>query len=223
MMPRANYSLAVSIVLAACACLAAAWPKTVLPYSDRVKLSISYTNYGKHLFALGKDGQLWHVYQLGEKEWTEWAPLTDLCPNATDAKRKCNFNADPVVGKNLDGRLEVFVRFADNLDVWQLYQKDANDPMSWTSIRESACVDQDQKSGKWYCFGDGGDADNEAYWLGQPAFPTSDLTLVNDPKSGALTLIYRGFTGNMFSTTQRIPGNSSLYSTLVPVGNRIME
>jgi hypothetical protein len=209
--------------------LAAAYPHPKLPEGNRTQLAMAWTKAGKQLVALGADAQLWHLYERGGN-WSDWAPLTSVCPSKNESGRKFRFDGDPAVGVNADGRLEVFVRFVDNLDVWQMYQLDPEDPTRWSAPRESSCVDQDQTTGLWYCLGfepsavppPGLDA-STAYWVGTPVFPTSDLTVVNDPHNGALVVFLRGFTGELFSIRQRVPGNSTFYTSPVTEGNAIIE
>lgn len=203
----------------------------VLPIGNATVLGMAWTVHGKQLVALGANAQLWHIYEKTAGDWTNWTQMTEFCPkqvgygDAPYLNRPCEFDGDPAVGVNKDGRLEVFARIAGNLDVWQMYQTDAADPTKWSKPRETACVDQDQKTGKWYCLGENGapDVDNEHYWLGQPAFPTSDLTVLNDPKDGRIVIFYRGFTGTLFSVAQRSPGNSTYYSAPNDEGKTIIE
>ena len=71
--------------------------------------------------------------------------------NCHPSPRRSVFDADPTIGRNSDGRLEIFIRFHNNLDLWQMYMTDPMDPESWTTPREPSCVDQDQKTGLWAC------------------------------------------------------------------------
>lgn len=211
---------------------ALAWDHPILPYSNASVFGMAWTKTGKHLVARGLNGQLWHIFE-DQGTWTNWTQITQYCPKQVGygdppyLDRPCVFDSDPAVGVNADGRLEVFVRFAENLDVWQLYQTDASDPTKWSQPRESACVDQNQTTGKWYCLGTAGrpDGPNDDghYWLGQPAFPTSDMTVLNDPKDQRLVVFYRGFTGNLFSVSQRVSGNSTYYTSPNQEGKTIIE
>lgn len=38
-----------------------------------------------------------------------------------------------------DGHVEVFIRFMDNLDLWQSYQTKVGDPEAWSEFREGHC------------------------------------------------------------------------------------
>ncbi|GBG31913.1 Hypothetical Protein FCC1311_081382 [Hondaea fermentalgiana] len=166
--------------------------------------------------ALGKDGQLWHSYQeLPSAKWKDWAPLTSFCPNATDARRLCKFDADPNIGKNADGRLEIFARFEENLDLWQMHQTDPNDPTSWSHPREGSCVDQDQDTSIWHCLEPGmPDVQTTAsYWIiDSPVFPTSDISVLRNETSGKLQVYFRNFEGHLYMVEQIEAGASDQYT-----------
>jgi hypothetical protein len=44
---------------------------------------------GQYIVVLGRDGQLWRVYQKNDAamSWVDWAPLTQACPWKNDTKR----------------------------------------------------------------------------------------------------------------------------------------
>jgi hypothetical protein len=65
--------------------------------------------------------------------WTEWI-LRAKAPAGSV------WDADPAVGVNPDGTIDVFIRELANLDLWQIYQTDATDPNAWSMIRECTCV-----------------------------------------------------------------------------------
>jgi hypothetical protein len=230
------------------------YPGEHLPRGNRTVFAMEYTNLGGlQIVSLGKDGQLWHTFQIPDDDslqeegvkddkiapkevqqdnkakvmkWTPWVRLTDLCPSKQNPKRKCVFDADPVVGRNKDGRLEVFVRFQENLDTWQLYQTDPKDPTSWTIPRESSCVDQDQDTGIWYCLHDGTPVEqsHQHYWIvSNPVFPTSDFAILNDPVDGRLRLWYRNFDGHMYMVEQKVPGQSDAYTAPQLISGVLME
>jgi hypothetical protein len=203
-----------------------AYPKERLPEGNTTNLAISATKYGQHLIALGANHQLWHIYSLPNNSWTTWQQLSTYCPSRNDSKRLCAFDSDPAVGVNTDGRLEIFVRFKDNLDLWKFDQMNASDPTSFNTPRETSCVDQDQNTALWYCLGENiGIAGSPAkhYWVGQPIFPTSNPTIVNDPSDGRLRLYFRGFEGLLYESHQLTPGNGSRYSTPHLVSSVIIE
>lgn len=226
------------------------YPGEHLPRGNRTVFAMEYTNLGGlQIVSLGKDGQLWHTFQSPDVDaeeskwtgaentavkddkpkpmkWTPWTRLTDLCPSKLIPTRKCVFDADPVVGRNKDGRLEIFIRFQENLDTWQLYQKDPNDPTSWTVPRESSCVDQDQDTGIWHCLYNGtpDKQSHDHYWIvSNPVFPTSDFSVLNDPVDGRLRLWYRNFDGHMYMVEQKVPGMSDAYTAPQLISGVLME
>lgn len=117
------------------------------------------------------------------------------------------------MGVNKDGRIEVFIRYDTDLDVWQYYQEDASNPTSWVGPRECSCLTG--------C--DGVHYPSPQYWNTQPVFPTSDLNILTDAATGALKIVYRGFDGRMYSLQQRTPGNSALYTAPQPLGDAVFE
>jgi len=170
-----------------------AYPNEHLPEGNTTVIATAHTKYFVQVFALGKDGQLWHRYldlHLPSANWTDWImhPRT----NAT-----LTFDADPAVGVNPDGTVEVFIRDKNNLDLWQIFQTDPTNADNWSVWRECSCVNYPG------CF----EPKNVYYWNTQPAFPTSDPTIVPDPVDGRLQLFYRGFDGGYYVSRQQQPGN----------------
>lgn len=155
---------------------------------------------------------------------THTRPTVLLLQN--NSQRICEFDSDPAIGVNPDGTLELFVRFKTNLDMWKFDLKNATDPMSWSTPRETSCVDQDQNTALWYCIGEKvGTFGNPAshYWVGQPVFPTSNPTVINDPVDGRIVVYFRGFEGRLYEVHQITPGDGSKYSMPSAVSNRIIE
>ena len=225
-----------------CLPLPISYPLEHFPEGNTTVFAVEELSYGGlFVLGLGKDGQLWSVYQQKQAAlpWSNWTQLTEFCPSANETERKCRFDADPAIGKNKDGRLEIFARFHGNLDLWQMYQKDAEDPLSWTMPREPSCVDQDQETGVWWCMGvlkvmcyvglcPKGNFKNECeypfingYWSRAPIFPTSDISVIHGA-DGRLKLFYRGFDAGFYMIQQSEPGGSEYYDPPVNVGNPIL-
>jgi len=87
------------------------------------------------LFAVGPDLRLWHTWQLAPPQlgqsasWSNWESLQG--PFNAQADRGI---ANPVVGRNADGRLEVFAIGPDNA-LWHIWQTAANSGWSqWSSL-----------------------------------------------------------------------------------------
>lgn len=193
------------------------YPVEVFARGNRTQFAMETMKNGfLFVVALGKDGQLWHSYQEAPSGyWKRWAPLTSVCPNATDVQRPCSFDADPAIGKNIDGRLEIFARFEDNLDLWQMYQISADDPTKWTTPREGSCVDEDQDTAVWHCLKPGLPLKQtyDNYWIIEsPVFPTSDVTVLRNETSGKLQVYFRNFEGHLYVVEQLEASNSNKYA-----------
>jgi len=175
------------------------YPDEHLPEGNTTVLAIAVTAHYTHVFALGKEGALWHQYKTtGSADWTKWI-LRAKAVNGT-------WDSDPAVGVNSNGVVEVFIRYSTNLDVWQMYQTDPTNPEAWTEMREASCVDMAGCSSV---------PPGTKYWNSQPVFPTSDLTIVNSPIDGGLQLYYRGFDGALYMVQQGVPGVSDGYTAPV--------
>lgn len=167
------------------------YPTELFARGNRTSFAVeSMLNGLLQVVALGTDGQVWHTFEVEKRgKWRGWAQLTTACPSAVDRERPCFFDGDPAIGRNADGRLEVFMRFAANLDMWQMHQLDAKDPTSWSMPREGSCVDQDQATSVWYCLDPGFPAEQtyaHYFIIHSPAFSTSDLSVVRDAASDKL-------------------------------------
>lgn len=90
------------------------YPDERLPRGNTTEFAIARGKLFTHVFARGKDGQLWYRYQptsSASPNWTDWQSLP--------APEGGRWDSDPAVGVNADGSLEVFVRWSTNLDLWQ--------------------------------------------------------------------------------------------------------
>lgn len=170
-----------------------AYPDMHLPMGNTTIIAIANTKFTTHLFALGVDGNLWHRYQQADTTWTGWI-MRASADNGT-------WNSDPACGVNIDNRVECYIRYSTNLDVFQIYQTDAQNPDAWSTPRESSCVDMEICKTR----------PKELYWNTQPIFPTSDLTIVNSPVDGRLQVFYRGFDGGLYMSQQAQVSSSQLY------------
>jgi hypothetical protein len=152
-------------------------------------LATAQTKRFIHVFAIGEDRSLYHKYvdlqqDPDMQQWSAWVQRS-VAVNGT-------WEGDPCVGVNADGTVEVFIRYSSGLDLWQLYQKDANDPNSWSDARDCTCQSVPNCPQPW----------NDYYWNTQPVFPTSDCQVVPDPADGRLQVYIRGFTGEYYRVRQ---------------------
>jgi hypothetical protein len=172
-----------------------AYPDEHLPEGNTTVIAVAHTRYAIQAFALGKDNKLWHRYlKNGTEEWSQWT----LRPSPPGG----DFDGDPVVGVNKDGSIEVFIRYATYLDLWQFYQTDPADPEAFSVAREPSCIDSPQICAN----------STLTYWNTQPVFPTSDMSVSVDPFDGRLQVFYRGFDGALYRTAQVVPGDPRHYS-----------
>jgi len=182
------------------------YPNPKLPQGNTTVMAIADTPTYIHVFALGADGALYHKYQMQDQKpvanWSDWI-VRARAPSGT------SWDADPAVGVNPDGSLDVFVRELENLDLWQIYQTDATDPDAWSALRECTCVAMPCN-----------DTNPAHYWNRQPVFPTSDVTITNTGPGGALRLFYRGFDGSLYvvdsiAGSQHQYGPPKQYNTII--------
>jgi len=194
------------------------WNKSVLPgniVDQKIALVVN-PHYGLHAFALGANGSIWHKYQtspvnmsglMPKAVMSEWHVLT---PNAS-----LIFGNDPVVALNADGRIELLVGYKkDSLDIWQMYQTDAKDPLAWSKPRGPACMCEDPDPSKCpWCMtcADRPECD-EQYWLKSFPFTTSDMSMMLDPTDNKLKLYYRSFDGFLYRMEQQKPGYSKKWT-----------
>ncbi|MFA1537600.1 protein kinase domain-containing protein [Actinomadura monticuli] len=72
------------------------------------------------VFVRGADGHLWHVWQVArDGDWSNWEDLSRHRPLPDGAPLMVA--GDPAAHNSADGRIEVFVRGADN-HLWHLWQ-----------------------------------------------------------------------------------------------------
>lgn len=177
-------------------------------------------HYGLHVIALGKNGSLYHKYQTAPVntsdpnpmvQMTDWLVLTPATyKNTSGVTLPLTFGNAPAVALNADGRIELFVGFApDSLDVWQMYQTDAKNPLAWSFPRAPMCdpsfVDCRKCLAKPEC--------KATFWSDGYTWTTSQQSLWLDPKDNKLRLTWRNFDGHMFEKVQLAPSKSDHWGT----------
>eukprot|EP00928_Gymnodinium_smaydae_P066226 TRINITY_DN49268_c0_g1_i1.p1 TRINITY_DN49268_c0_g1~~TRINITY_DN49268_c0_g1_i1.p1 ORF type:complete len:250 (-),score=33.38 TRINITY_DN49268_c0_g1_i1:69-818(-) len=180
----------------------------VLPENivDQQLPSVRNPHYGLHVIALGKNGSLFHKYQIGSTNMSSpvpYVPMSDwicLTPNASLV-----FGNSPAVALNADGRIELFVGYKpDSLDLWQMYQTDPRDPLAWSEPRAPYC-DPAQAPCR-QCIKEPNCVKN--YWSEGFAWTTSQQSLWLNPDDKKLRLTFRNFDGYVYEMTQGEPSNS---------------
>ena len=138
---------------------------------------------------------------------------------ASDGTHKLIWWEDPVAALNLDGRAEIFIRITGDLTLWHMYQTDAKNPLAWDVPRGPVCLcNFPPCKGQTKC-GIAGSCDNKGvdcnhqnpadYWSDHSGFPTSNMNTHVDPKTGLVSLFYRGFDGRV-SSAQGVRGRERL-------------
>lgn len=187
-------------------------------------------HYGTHVLALGRDAKLYHKHQTSPDESSKWSAWKCITPDLTKvpcstAPRCGGYDSNPVVQwQPVNGTAVVFLRQQDDLDIHETHLMDPTDPDSWSPMREPACicnfppcVDRPGKPDQTKC-GVEANCDNKGvdcslkptssrdYWNTQPAFPTSDLSLL--PEGDLLALYFRGFDGAYYKMSQLTAGDA---------------
>ncbi len=122
------------------------------------------------VFLQAKDGQIWHVWQLTPNGgWSSWSSLGG--PSAAIA------NGGPIVGRNADGRLEIFVTGSDG-NLYHMWQTAPNNGWSgWGPIAAQLTV------------------------------PLHGLAQVASNQNGALQIFTTGSDGALWTIAQTAPNN----------------
>src|SRR6266566_2719587 len=173
------------------------------------------------VFTIGSDGTLWHIWQtIAGKSWSNWNPL--------NKPLNTNVLVMPGVGKNADGRLEVFTVGTDGA-LWHIYQVAPNGTWSsWTPQGKppnlnavNAPIVAQNADGRLEAFTVGADGALWHVWqttpngtwsnwasLGLPAGAsiTSPPT-VGKNKDGHLEVLVSGHDGALWHIWQTVPGN----------------
>lgn len=194
-----------------------AYANTVLDpkhIENQVWATVWNPSYGLHVFALGANQSLFHKFQtspvdnslpMPSANMSKWHCLT---PNVS-----MTFDTDPAAGINSNGQIELFSRFTGFIDLWQIYQEDPKDPLSWSKPREGCCmcaaVSPDDCP--WCINCKKGDPCDANYFSDHAPFPTSAATVIMRPIDKKLEVQYRGFDGRMYSLVQVEAGNPFKY------------
>lgn len=187
---------------------------------DQQLPAVRNPHYGMHVIALGKNGSLFHKYQTGPANTSgpeSFVPMTDwlvLTPptyrNTSGVDLPLVFGNNPAVALNADGRIELFVGYvADSLDLWQMYQTDAKDPLAWSKVRPPFCdpafADCKQCVDKPEC--------RAGFWSDGFTWTTSQQSLWLNPVDQKLRLTWRNFDGHMYEKVQTAPSKSDHWHT----------
>lgn len=153
---------------------------------------------------------------------TEWHCLTPNKVYASAGYVDPVWWWDPAATVNKDGHIDVFMRLTCDKNLWQMYQKDPKDPLSFTPPRGPTCLcnfppckGQVNCGLTAQCDNKGVDcskADDSLSWNDHAPFPTSNMNAMTDPVDGTVRVIFRGFNGQLFENHQIIPGNSTKYT-----------
>lgn len=177
-------------------------------------------HYGMHVIALGKNGSLFHKYQIGKANMSgpmpkvpmsEWSCLTPATyKNTSGVELPLIFGNSPAVALNADGRIELFVGFtAGSMDVWQMYQTDAKNPLAWSTPRAPYCdpsfADCRKCLAKPEC--------KANFWSDGYTWTTSQQSLWLDPNDKKLRLTWRNFDGYVYEKVQLAPNKSDHWGT----------
>lgn len=196
-------------------------------------------NYGLHVMVLGRDSRIYHKHQLPKSTggpagdnaaWSSWKCLTpDFKKVPCSMMPHCGgYDNNPVMAwQPTNGTLIAFFRHIDDLVPHEVHLTDPKDPDSWSNIRGPVCLCnfppcKSEKRNQTQCgvvsecdnLGKNCDlpenkADSRNYYEFGPIFPTSELQLLPDPATGKLTMFFRGFDGNMYSTSQTVAGDAA--------------
>jgi len=174
-------------------------------------------HYGMHVIALGKNGSLFHKYQTGPAPpnetsavpMSEWAALTPaVYKNVSGVEAPLIFANAPAVALNADGRIELFVAYSpDSLDLWQMYQTDAKNPLAWSAARACYCDPAILRCRLClllpWC--------KKNFWADTFYWTTSQQSLWLDPTDNKLRLSWRLFNGQVYELIQTKPSKSNHY------------
>mmetsp|Transcript_14791 Transcript_14791/g.24739 ORF Transcript_14791/g.24739 Transcript_14791/m.24739 type:complete len:225 (+) Transcript_14791:31-705(+) len=178
---------------------------------NQVWAQVFNPHYGLHVFALGKNQSLFHKFQIGNaSKITDSVPFSKwhcLTPNAS-----LTFDTDPAAAVNANGQIEVFARMSEFIDLWQIYQQDPKDPLSFSKAREGTCMCPavSPEDCPW-CISCVADPDcDKQYFSNHAPFPTSAASVLMRPDR-RLQVNFRGFDGQMYGLIQNRSGDPTKY------------
>ena len=108
-------------------------------FNPRSKASVEQNQDGRlEVFVLGDSpgSKLWHIWQVEvDHAWSHWDVLDVGAPQGGFSHRTDQPDSTLAVGRNQDGRLEVFTLGAADGNVWQVWQTAPNNGWSaWKSL-----------------------------------------------------------------------------------------
>lgn len=195
------------------------WNDSVLPanVASQQLPMVKNPHYGLHVFALGNNGSLWHKFQTGAAHLEAPLPYAPMSPwHCLTPNSSLVWGNDPAVALNADGHIELFVGLQrDSMDLWQMYQTNASDPLSWSLPRGPTCICDapDPMACPWCIDCPKRPECKQHYWLGYAPFTTSDPEVFLDPVDSMLKLNFRNFDGHLYQLSQQEPGNSVRWSS----------
>jgi photosystem II stability/assembly factor-like uncharacterized protein len=102
------------------------WTRLEVPSLPRETPTVARNGDGRlELFMIGMDDKLYHSWQTTKNDstrWSSWEPL---------AGTSWPLSSNPIVGSNLDGRLELFIVDRDNI-LQHRWQTTKNDSTKWS-------------------------------------------------------------------------------------------
>lgn len=191
--------------------------ETVLPPNFHSQRLATVTNpyYGIHVFALGKNGSLWHKFQTGPPDLNVSIPFTPMSPwHCLTPNASLTWSNEPAAAVNRDGHIEIFVGLGNSsTQLWQMYQSDPKDPLSWSAPRAPACSCGPEATECPQCKDCSTRPDcMKNYWIGSEVITTSDAELRLDQQDQKLKLYFRNSDGHMYELSQEEPNKSEKWA-----------
>lgn len=170
-------------------------------------------HYGIHLVVLGQNGSLYHRFQTGPTNTSALMPYIPMSDWHVLTKDPTLFwGNSPAIALNADGRIELIVGNTNgSLDLFQMYQTDAKDPLAWSKPRppwcdalgppaDPACAKCADAPPSDPCY--------DEFWITGYVWATNEQSLWLDPNDKKLKLFWRSFTNEIYMISQKEPSNS---------------